>query len=64
MEPMPTIGLGVKEIRVHLDNEYRVIYVTKYADFIYILHSFIKKTQATSKKDIELGKERLKLIKR
>jgi len=36
-----------------------VIYVAKLADRIYVLHCFQKKTQATSKMDIELAKRRL-----
>jgi len=63
-KPMPSIGLGVKEIRIHSGNEYRVIYVAKYADSIYVLHSFMKKTQKTRKKDIEIAKERLLLVKK
>ena len=61
---MPSIGVGVKEIRIHSSNEYRIIYLAKYAGSIYVLHSFVKKTQQTSKKDIDLVKERLKSIKR
>lgn len=61
-KPMASIGKGVKEIRIHVENEYRVIYAAQYADGIYILHAFIKKTQKTSQKDIELAKKRFKEI--
>ena len=47
---MAGIGQGVKEIRIHQDNEYRVLYVAKFKEAIYVLHSFVKKTQQTSKK--------------
>lgn len=57
-KPMPTVGPGVKEIRIHEENEYRVLYVAKFEESVYILHAFIKKTQQTSKKDIDLGKQR------
>lgn len=60
---MNSIGAGIKEIRIHRSNEYRIIYLAKYANTIYVLHSFVKKTQKTSKKDIDLAKERFKLIK-
>ena len=53
---MNSIGQGVKEIRIHGQNEYRVIYVAKFEDAVYVLHSFIKKTQQTSKRDIEYAK--------
>ena len=59
---MPSIGSGVKEIRIHSQNEYRVVYVAKYKEAIYVLHSFVKKTQQTRKSDIDLAKERLKEI--
>lgn len=61
-KPMPAIGQGVKEIRIHCQNEYRVIYLAQKEEGIYILHSFIKKTQKTTNKDIELAKTRFKLI--
>ncbi len=41
---------------------YRVMYVTKFADKIYVLHSFQKKTQKTSPKDINIAKIRYKSI--
>jgi phage-related protein len=57
-EPMSSVGQGVKEIRIHEENEYRVFYVAKFEEAVYVLHTFIKKTEQTSKKDIELGKKR------
>ncbi len=55
-KPMIGVGPGVKEIRIHQENEYRVLYVTKFREAIYVLHCFIKKTQATSKKYIDMAK--------
>ena len=57
-KPMAGVGAGVREIRIHSENEYRVMYVAKFADAIYVLHAFGKKTQQTSKKDIELASQR------
>jgi phage-related protein len=57
-KPMTGVGAGVKEIRIHTENEYRVMYVAKFADAIYVLNAFAKKTQQTSKKDIELASQR------
>jgi phage-related protein len=57
-KPMTVVGSGVKEIRIHTENEYRVMYVAKFAEAIYVLHAFGKKTQQTSKKDIELASQR------
>ena len=61
-KPMPSIGQGVKEIRIHVSGEWRVIYVAKMRDAVYVLHAFQKKTQKTSKKDIELTRIRYKQI--
>jgi len=46
------------EIRVHGENEFRVFYVAQFAEAVYVLHCFIKKTQATRKSDIQLGRHR------
>lgn len=62
---MPTIGKGVEEIRVRDDTgAYRVIYTARLADAVYVLHAFQKKTQATSKRDIDLAKQRFALLSR
>ena len=63
-KPMNDIGSGVKEIRTHEGNEYRTIYIAKFNEAIYVLHSFIKKTRKTSLKDIRIAKERLKEVKK
>ena len=55
---MASIGLGVQEIRIHAENEYRVIYVAKFAEAIYILHAFTKKSQETAQRDIEIAAKR------
>ncbi|WP_343718508.1 type II toxin-antitoxin system RelE/ParE family toxin [Inquilinus sp.] len=58
-KPMPTIGRGVEEIRVWDDSgTFRVIYTDRRADAVYVLHCFQKKTQATSRHDIELARSR------
>lgn len=59
---MPTVGMGTYELRVKADKQYRVFYVAKFEDAIYVLHTFVKKTQETSQKDIEKGKERYKAL--
>jgi len=59
-KPMPSIGKGVEEIRVsESSGAYRVVYVARRAEAVYILHAFQKKTQATPKKDLEIAKSRL-----
>jgi len=58
-KPMSSIGMGVREIRLHVDGEHRVIYLAKFEEGIYVLHAFQKKTQKTAPKDIELTRSRL-----
>lgn len=55
---MSSIGSGVKEIRIHDNNEYRVIYVASFEEAIYVLHTFVKKSQKTLKRDIDQAKQR------
>jgi len=55
---MPDVGSGVMEVRVHGETEFRVFYVARFEEAVYVLHCFIKKTQVTRKADIELGKRR------
>ncbi len=57
-KPIPVVGAGVIEIRVHADGEYRVFYVAKFEDAVYVLHVFAKKTRKAPLLDIELGKKR------
>lgn len=51
--PMPSIGMGVNELRIHAGNEYRVIYVAKFPEAVYVLHAFEKKTRATPREDFD-----------
>ena len=60
---MPAIGKGVEEIRL-LDSTgaYRVMYVARRAEAVYVLHAFRKKTQATPKNDLQIAKRRLRQL--
>lgn len=57
-KPVSAVGAGVREIRVHVLGEWRMIYVAKFAAAIYVLHVFQKKTQKTRREDIELARAR------
>jgi phage-related protein len=58
-KPMNTVGQGVKEIRVRdAVGIFRVVYVAKFADAVYVLHCFQKKTEKTSKSDLDLASTR------
>jgi phage-related protein len=58
-KPMPRVGSGVQEIRIRdAAGAFRVIFVAKFAAAIYVLHCFQKKTQKTSKTDLDLAEKR------
>jgi len=58
-KPMPTLGQGVREIRIRdIAGAFRVAYVAKFADAVYLLHCFQKKTLKTSKTDLDLAASR------
>ena len=58
---MPSIGAGVVELRIWDEaGTFRVVYVAKLADAVYVLHCFQKKTQQTAKRDIDLARKRFK----
>ena len=61
-KPIQAVGAGAKEIRIHVLCEWRVIYVAKIRDAVYVLHAFQKKTQKTSQRDIDLARKRYKQI--
>jgi len=51
-----SLGLGVNEIRVRAAEAYRVIYMAKLAEAVYVLHAFEKKSRKTARLDIELAR--------
>ncbi len=58
-KPMSAVGKGVKEIRIRdTAGAFRVIYVAKFVDAVFVLHCFQKKTEKTSKADLELATNR------
>ena len=61
-KPLPTVGIGVKEIRVHTGREHRVIYIASFAEGVYVLHAFEKKTRRTARRDLELARARLREV--
>jgi len=56
---MKSIGAGVREIRIREEaGAFRVVYLAKLADAVYILHCFQKKTEQTSGRDVDLARKR------
>lgn len=61
-KPMKSVGKGVREIRLHVEGEHRVLYVATLGDAVYVLHAFEKKTQKTPQRDIELARKRFRQL--
>lgn len=59
---MPSVGAGVMEIRVRRDGAFRLMYVARYEEAIYVLHVFEKKTRKTAQRDLALARTRLARI--
>jgi len=64
-KPFDDVGPGVREIRIR-DGAgiFRVMYVAKFVDAIYVLHCFQKKTEATAKRDKDVAETRYRAIVR
>jgi phage-related protein len=61
--PFPEAGPSVNEIRIDSqDGSFRVMYVAKFEEAIYVLHSFQKKTRKTSRNDIEIARTRYRAV--
>jgi phage-related protein len=61
-KPMSTVGIGVNEIRIQAAGAFRVIYVAKFPEAVYVLHAFQKKSRHTSHMDIELARRRFQAV--
>ena len=61
-KPMPSVGLGVREIRVRAGNAYRLIYVARFSEAVFVLHAFEKKSRKTSRIDLELARTRFRAL--
>ncbi len=58
-KPIPGIGPGVQEVRVHTDLGHRVFYIAKFSEGVYVLHAFEKRTRKTPTRDLGLARDRL-----
>ena len=64
-KPMTSVGAGVCEIRIRDESgAYRVMYVARLNDAVYVLHAFQKKTRKTTARDIDLARLRFRSIGR
>ena len=63
-KPMSSVGAGVVEIRVRVEGAFRLMYVAKFPEGIYVLHVFQKKSQKTSGMDLDVARTRLAAVRR
>ena len=63
-KPMPSVGLGVNEIRVRGGGAFRLVYVARFPEAVYVLHAFQKKSRKTAPGDIELARKRFRALVR
>jgi phage-related protein len=62
-KPFDDVGSGAREIRIRdSDGIYRVMYVAKFEEAVYVLHCFQKKTQATGKQDKDIAEARYRAV--
>ena len=59
---MNAVGSGAREIRIHVLGEWRVLYVAKFDNAVFVLHAFQKKSRKTRREDIELARQRYQQI--
>jgi len=61
-KPMPSVGPGAREIRIWTGLAHRVFYVATFADGIYVLHAFEKRSHKTAKRDLDLARGRYRAL--
>jgi phage-related protein len=62
-KPFDEVGAGTKEIRIRdASGVYRVMYIAKFEEAIYVIHCFQKKTQTTSKQDKAIAAARYRAV--
>jgi phage-related protein len=59
-KPMTSVGPGVMELRIHAGGAFRVIYLARHEEGVYVLHAFEKRSRQTRTVDIELAQKRLR----
>ncbi|AOY97725.1 cytoplasmic protein (plasmid) [Cupriavidus sp. USMAA2-4] len=61
--PFGEVGAGAREIRIReSEGTFRVLYVAKFEEAIYVLHCFHKKTQATTRHDKDVAEARYRAV--
>ena len=63
-KPIASVGQGVVELRIHAGEEFRVIYIARFEEGVYVLHAFDKRSRQTRAVDVELARKRLRDLTR
>jgi phage-related protein len=63
-KPMPSVGPGVRELRVDTGQQFRVLYLARRAEAVYVLHAFEKKSRKTSLADLAIARRRYSQLMR
>ena len=61
-KPMPSVGVGVREIRIRVGRAFRVIYTARFAEAVYVLHAFEKRGQKAPRADLQLARVRFRRL--
>ena len=62
-KPFGEVGAGTREIRIHeASGEWRVMYVVRFEEAIYVLHCFAKTSKATSRRDKAIAEARYRAV--
>ncbi len=62
-KPFDEVGPGTREIRIgDAKGTFRVMYVAKFEEAVYVLHCFQKKTRTTSKQDKDIAALRYRAV--
>jgi phage-related protein len=61
-KPMHPVGAGVRELRVRSEKAYRIIYAATLPEAVYVLHAFEKQSRKAPKPDIELARNRFRIL--
>ena len=61
-KPMPGIGQGVREIRIQTELQHRVFYVASFAEAVYVLHAFEKRTRKTPRHELAFARNRYRAL--
>ena len=55
---MTSVGPGVREIRIQTELSHRVLYVATFAEAVYVLHAFEKRTRKTPPHELRVARDR------